>query len=100
MRRLAALLICVPIAFGQRSLSESTAALAPWVIDAVALDATGRPVTDLTADDFEVVHGSRRRLLTSHGSIRGCMPRFRGPARRRNSRRWISCLMRSGAIWL
>ena len=63
MRRLAALLICVPIAFGQRSLSESTAALAPWVIDAVALDATGRPVKDLTADDFELVHGGRAQKI-------------------------------------
>ena len=65
MRRLAAVLMLVAIAFGQRSPSESTATLAPWVIDAVALDATGRPVTDLTADDFEVVHGGRAQKITN-----------------------------------
>ena len=65
MRRLAAVLMFVPVAFGQRSPSESTVTLAPWVIDAVALDATGRPVTDLTADDFEVVHGGRPQKITN-----------------------------------
>src|SRR6476646_5690328 len=65
MRRIAAVLMFVPIAFGQRSPSESTAALAPWVIDAVALDATGRPVTDLTAEDFEVVHGGRTQKIAN-----------------------------------
>ena len=65
MLRLAAVLMFVQIAFGQRSASESTATPAPWVIDAVALDATGRPVTDLTADDFEVVHGGRTQKVTN-----------------------------------
>ena len=49
----------------ESSPSEATATLAPWVIDAVVLDTTGRPVTDLTADDFEVVHGGRTQKIAN-----------------------------------
>ena len=37
----------------------------PWVVDAVAVDSVGRPVTDLTADDFEVVHDGRTQKITN-----------------------------------
>jgi VWFA-related protein len=35
------------------------------VVDAVVLDASGRPVADLTAEDFEVVQGGRARQITN-----------------------------------
>src|ERR1039458_2218046 len=56
-RRLAALLTCALMAFGQRNRPSAPAPLAapdPWVVDALALDANGRPVTDLTAADLEL----------------------------------------------
>ena len=65
MRRVAALFSCAVIAFGQGTASETTTAPAPWVIDAVVVDAAGRPVTDLTADDFEVVHGGRAQKIAN-----------------------------------
>ena len=67
-RRLAALLTCAWMAFGQRSRPAApppAAAPNPWVVDAVALDAAGRPVADLTAEDFEVVQGGRARQITN-----------------------------------
>jgi len=67
-RRLAALLTCALIAFGQRSKPDSPAPAAapdPWVVDALALDADGRPVTDLSAADFELVQGGRSRKITN-----------------------------------
>ena len=67
-RRLAALLTCALMAFGQRSRPAAPPAAAaphPWVIDAVALDASGRPVADLTAEDFEVVQGGGARKITN-----------------------------------
>src|ERR1035437_8196283 len=67
-RRLAALLTCALMAFGQRSRPDApppAEALHPWVVDAVALDASGRPVADLTAEDFEVVQGGRARQITN-----------------------------------
>jgi len=67
-RRLAALLTFALMAFGQRSRPDSptpAAAPDPWVFDAVALDAAGRPVADLTAADFELVQGGRARPITN-----------------------------------
>src|SRR5450759_1440581 len=67
-RRLAALLTCALMAFGQPSRPAAppvAAAPHPWVVDAVALDAAGRPVADLTAEDFEVVQGGRARTITN-----------------------------------
>ena len=69
-RRLAALLTCGLMAFGQRSRPASppppaAAPTSPWVVDAVVLDASGRPVADLTAEDFEVVQGGRARQITN-----------------------------------
>src|SRR5450756_2134718 len=66
-RRLAALLTCALMAFGQRSRPAEpppAAAPNPWVVDAVALDASGRPVADLAAEDFEVVQGGGARKIT------------------------------------
>ncbi len=63
-RCLAALLTCVLMAFGQGS-RPAAAALHPLVVDAVALDASGRPVADLTAEDFEVVQGGGAREITN-----------------------------------
>ena len=67
-RRLAALLTCALMAFGQRNRPSAPARAAapdPWVVDALALDANGRPVTDLTAADFELVQGGRLRKITN-----------------------------------
>src|ERR1035437_9580630 len=67
-RRLAALLTCALMAFGQRSRPVAPPAAPapnPWVVDAVALDASGRPVADLTAEDFEVVQGGSARKITN-----------------------------------
>jgi VWFA-related protein len=67
-RRLAALLTCALMAFGQRSRPDSpmpAAAPNTWVVDAVALDASGSPVVDLTAADFELVQGGGARKITS-----------------------------------
>jgi VWFA-related protein len=67
-RRLAALLTCALMAFGQRSRPVAPPAAPapnPWVVDAVALDASGRPVADLAAEDFEVVQGGRARQITN-----------------------------------
>jgi VWFA-related protein len=65
--RLAALLTCALIAFGQRNRPDSPPAAAPhpWILDAVALDANGRPVADLTAADFELVQGGRARKIAN-----------------------------------
>jgi VWFA-related protein len=63
-RRLAVLLSCALIAFGQRSSPPSSPTAGPWVVDAVAVDASGRPVADLTAGDFEIVQGGRTRTIT------------------------------------
>ncbi len=54
------------MAFGQRSRPKAEAPVAPdpWVVDALALDANGRPVTDLTAADFELMQGGRPRKIT------------------------------------
>jgi VWFA-related protein len=68
IRRLAALLTCALMAFGQRSRPDSPAHAAapdPWVVDALALDANGRPVKDLSAADFELVQGGRPRKITN-----------------------------------
>src|ERR1039457_551786 len=67
-RRLAALLTCALMAFGKRSRPDAPAPASapdPWVIDALALDADGRPVTDLTAADFELAQGGRSRKITN-----------------------------------
>ena len=62
---LAALACCAAIAFGQRADSPpAAAALNSVVTDAVALDASGHPVTDLTAKDFEVVRGGVAQKIT------------------------------------
>src|ERR1035438_10335939 len=65
-RRLAVVLTCVLVAFGQRSRPDAPAPAAapdPWLIDALALDAGGRPVTGLTAADFELAQGGRTRKI-------------------------------------
>src|SRR5437899_143507 len=65
-RRLAALVCFAVTTFGQRADSPlAAAALNSLVTDAVALDASGRPVTDLTAKDFEVVRGGVAQKITS-----------------------------------
>ena len=67
-RRLTALLACAFTAFGQRggpTAPSPAAALNPLVVDAVAVDSSGRPVTDLTAGDFEFVHDGRARKITN-----------------------------------
>src|ERR1035438_9369859 len=67
-RRLSALLTCALIAFGQRSRPDAPAPAAapdPWLVDALALDANGRPVVDLTAADFELVQGGLARKITN-----------------------------------
>ena len=55
------------MAFGQRrpDAPAPAAAPAPWLVDALALDANGRPVTDLTAADFELTQGGRSRKITN-----------------------------------
>jgi VWFA-related protein len=56
------------MAFGQRSRPDAPAPAAapdPLVVDALALDANGRPVTDLTAADFELTQGGRSRKIAS-----------------------------------
>jgi VWFA-related protein len=65
MRRAAALFTCAAIVFGQRTASETAATPEPWVVDAVVVDASGHPVTDLTADDFEIVRGGRAQKVTN-----------------------------------
>src|ERR1019366_5587366 len=67
-RRLAALLTFALMAFGQRdrpAAPPAAAAQHPLVVDAIALDASGRPVADLTAEDFEVVQGGGAREITN-----------------------------------
>ena len=67
-RRLAIVLTCALVAFGQRSRPVAPAPAAapdPWIVDALALDAGGRPVTDLTAADFELVQGGAARKITN-----------------------------------
>ena len=66
-RRLAALLACAWMSFGQRNApaAPSSAALNPLVTDAIAVDAAGRPVTDLAAGDFEVVQDGRVVKITN-----------------------------------
>src|SRR5450755_2587791 len=67
-RRLAVVLTCALMAFGQRSRPKAPVpAMAPdpWLVDALALDADGRPVTDLTAADFELTQGGRSRTIAN-----------------------------------
>src|ERR1035441_1339114 len=66
-RRLAALLTCALVAFGQRGRPDASSATAPdpWVVDAVALDASGRPVADLTAADFALMQGGGARKIAN-----------------------------------
>ena len=63
-RRLAVLMSCALIAFGQRSTPPPGAVPDPWVVDAVALDGAGHPVADLTAEDFEIAQGGKVRKIT------------------------------------
>ena len=80
-RRLAVVLTCALMAFGQRSRPDAPAPAAapdPWLIDALALDAGGLPVTDLTAADFELAQGGRSRKITNGGRSRGVAARADG----------------------
>jgi hypothetical protein len=64
----------------------------------VALDATGRPVTDLTADDFEVVHGGRTQKIANFTWFDTRLhARFAAASGATSA--WIWCLMRSVATW-
>src|SRR4051812_40866897 len=64
MKRLAALLTCALIAFGQRSRSsDAPSSPALRLVDFVAFDAAGRPVTDLSSDDLEVAEGGQSRKI-------------------------------------
>ncbi|MET0556307.1 MAG: VWA domain-containing protein [Vicinamibacteria bacterium] len=51
-------------------------------LDAVVTDRAGRPVTDLTPADFEVVEGGRRRQVTHVTYVRPGEPRGGTPGRR------------------
>ncbi len=64
-RRLAALLTCALLAFGQRSgTSPSPAKPTTRYLDLVALDAEGRPVPDLRLEDFELTEtGAGRKIV-------------------------------------
>lgn len=63
--RLAALLTCALIAFGQRSQPPSETPAAVWrVVDAVVTDASGNPVTDLIPADFEVSRAGQPQKIT------------------------------------
>src|ERR1017187_2955405 len=64
-RRIAAPLACALMAFGQRGSPPPVVAPVPLVLDAVAVDASGRAVADLTAEDFEVVQGGGARKITN-----------------------------------
>src|ERR1035438_2468071 len=64
-RRIAAPLACALMAFGQRGSPPPVVAPVPLVLDAVAVDASGRAVADLTAEDFEVVQGGVSRKITN-----------------------------------
>ena len=66
-RPLAALLTCALMAFGQRGRPSAPppAPPEPWVVDAVALNASGDPVTDLSAADFVLAQGGRLRKITN-----------------------------------
>ena len=64
-RRLAALLACAWMAFGQRSGPAAPSSAASLIVDAVAVDAAGHPVNDLTAGDFEVVQDGRAVQITN-----------------------------------
>src|ERR1039457_6027094 len=64
-RRIAAPLACALMAFGQRGSPPPVVAPVPLVLDAVAVDASGRAVADLTAEDFEGVQGGGARKITN-----------------------------------
>jgi VWFA-related protein len=64
-RRLAALLTCALIAFGQRSRNpEPPSSPAVSFVDLIALDASGHPVTDLSAADFELRQSGQPRKIS------------------------------------
>jgi VWFA-related protein len=64
-RRLAALLTCALIAFGQRSKApEPPPKPTIRFVDFVALDAAGRPVSDLSLDDIEAAQSGEARKIT------------------------------------
>lgn len=64
-RPLAGFLTCALMAFGQRTRTpEPPAKPAIRCIDLLAFDANGRPVTNLSAADFEIVQSGQPRKIT------------------------------------
>jgi len=78
-RTLAVLLACAlpgfgQNGFGQRALGQTNpkppepadaSSPVPWVVDTIALDTSGLPVTGLTAADFELAQGGQSRKITN-----------------------------------
>lgn len=62
-RRLAALLTCALLAFGQRSKAPLPPSTTTRYVDFVAVDDAGRPVTDLRPEDLEITQAGHPRTL-------------------------------------
>ena len=58
-RGFAILLLCAPIAFGQKSRVPPPPPPAALLLDAVVTDAQGRPVAGLASEDFEISHADQ-----------------------------------------
>jgi VWFA-related protein len=64
-RALTLLVAVGTLLYGQRDPRSVGEAAPIWVVDALALDAAGRPVTDLAPGDFEVTLGGKTRKITA-----------------------------------